>query len=713
MKPRFTGGLAPVLALTLAGASLGGCGSSGENIGPPIPPTPTMTHADIVLRDRWGDPLQLGSTEPYSPRQTCGECHDVDVIAQGYHFQLGRTDAAGNVQTGVDFFGNGQPWHLSPGMFGKWSPLAIDSAQIAAKLAGSISTFDESAYDWSGECASCHAGGGPAEKDRDDHLYYDVAAGQWGYEAEGLMSPNPADGDYRDLEGNGVGSPGTSLRDAPWDTSGSGEPDCLFCHRLDRALGISDEPLNWIWRTATLRAQDGLQDSMAQPVPAYAAASTAGQGWANVTMLMSLPGALPKAASVTIDYQLGLDDGSLYEDGDGNLRVSPDIITSGVRDLACWSCHQNPDNRRRGRTWFDPTKDVHFGKFNGDITAADADVTKASTACTNCHILTGDPLQRDREHNISKGSASLLTVRQDQDWVGMETCSDCHGTPPGTIHSSAHLAAMACEFCHIPYKLDAADVVLDNATTGKTLSYDTDQFYSSDPLSPAALRGAGDHKWWSDVIRKTSKDATIRFFPAKYVLSAWWGDWTDVAPAGPGPEDVVTPIPLWKIRHATGDTTPPGVVDDNGDGTPEVNTLAEIGIYIASSGGLLLGDDGHGQPIASNPVLVKSTKVYYWGGMGVTAFDYEMLGLDVTSRQPFSITHDVLPLGLYSDSPLGSGGCSDCHGTNTKGWDRRVLVDPFDTAAESSPGAGDGAQPIYSTVRNLLGLPANFPTFGP
>lgn len=107
-------------ALALIGASSVGCGSSGENNGPPIIPPPSATHDDIVLRDRWGNPLQVGSTEPYSPRRTCGECHDVDTIANGYHFQQGRTDAAGNIHMTDDFNGDGRFWLLSDGMYGKW-----------------------------------------------------------------------------------------------------------------------------------------------------------------------------------------------------------------------------------------------------------------------------------------------------------------------------------------------------------------------------------------------------------------------------------------------------------------------------------------------------------------------------------------------------------------------------------------------------------------
>ncbi len=77
-------------------------------------------HPDVVLRDRLGTPLALGSTEPYSPRQSCGACHDVDEAANGYHFQQGRTDATGAVIVKDDFFNDGRTFLQSPGMYGKW-----------------------------------------------------------------------------------------------------------------------------------------------------------------------------------------------------------------------------------------------------------------------------------------------------------------------------------------------------------------------------------------------------------------------------------------------------------------------------------------------------------------------------------------------------------------------------------------------------------------
>ena len=102
-----------VLALATAG-----CGSSSSS--PQPPPGPAMDHTNIVLKDRMGNPLTVDSTEPYSPRQTCGTCHDVDSIANGYHFTQGRTDDAGTMQMKDDFFSDGRDWLKSDGMFGKW-----------------------------------------------------------------------------------------------------------------------------------------------------------------------------------------------------------------------------------------------------------------------------------------------------------------------------------------------------------------------------------------------------------------------------------------------------------------------------------------------------------------------------------------------------------------------------------------------------------------
>ena len=88
----------------------------------------------IQLRDAAGNPVTSASTVPYSPEQSCGGCHDLALITQGYHFQQGRTDGASRIQVSDTFGGaigaydasnnptkgTGAWWKQSDGMYGKW-----------------------------------------------------------------------------------------------------------------------------------------------------------------------------------------------------------------------------------------------------------------------------------------------------------------------------------------------------------------------------------------------------------------------------------------------------------------------------------------------------------------------------------------------------------------------------------------------------------------
>lgn len=130
-------------------------------------------HLPVPLKDTLGNPLAVDSTTPYSGRQTCGTigCHNVDDIANAYHFQEGRTNAAGNIHMQDDFFGAGRWWQRSPGRHGDSSP-AGGMRIFAGKQNSSPSQFDMTTYRWVAECGNCHPGGGGGEFDRDGELLY-------------------------------------------------------------------------------------------------------------------------------------------------------------------------------------------------------------------------------------------------------------------------------------------------------------------------------------------------------------------------------------------------------------------------------------------------------------------------------------------------------------------------------------------------------------
>jgi len=85
----------------------------------PTPISPqTSLHEKIVLKGLDGRPLNIDSKVPYSPKRTCGGCHDYDRISRGYHFQQGRTNGTGKIVIS-DSFDQKYHWNLSSGMYGK------------------------------------------------------------------------------------------------------------------------------------------------------------------------------------------------------------------------------------------------------------------------------------------------------------------------------------------------------------------------------------------------------------------------------------------------------------------------------------------------------------------------------------------------------------------------------------------------------------------
>lgn len=577
---------------------------------------------------------------------------------------------------------------------------------MAAKDNARASDIDKTSFWWTGMCGACHPGGGPSEFDRDGRKYFDVATGKFGYESLGKAAADVLlDGDYAEVSNvNGA------LRAAPWDKTGVAEADCLFCHRADRTV-TSGKNMNWIWRAASLRGKDALVDSGGGPVPGYAAAATAAQGWFSAIALNpSVPaGQPPQATSLDISYQPGVDAGTLLVEPDQTLRLAPTAISAVPTDYACWGCHITPEVRKRGRVWFDATKDVHYAGFNRlrDADPSNDVPATASTACTRCHPSGAD-------HNIAKGNTTLGTARDDTDFAGFRTCRDCHlrdsplrdpeapvvDTRPGgeerlRAHQVVrHLDLLSCDVCHIPFKTDPADMVIDMATTGQTPILSTQKFLSADPLDPTATDKT---RWYPSFTWKKDQDGVLRLFPMKVLLTAWWGEWDRNGTPADRSDDRIAPIPLWRVRGVTAGAPLAGAADDTGDGTKEVNTPAEIALYIAA----LRGNDRYGVPVALNPVLVKGGKVYHDDGAGgVAHFEVEGSGIKTESAHPFAADHNVLPASEALGSFAGAAGCAECHKTMngnqpTRVFDRKILVDPW----------GEDGKPIYKTVRELVLLP--------
>ena len=420
-------------------------------------------HDKIILKGCDGNPLTLESKIPYSPRKTCGGCHDYDQITNGYHFQQGRTDGAGKIVIS-DTFDPKYPWNLSSGMYGRVTVASMNLSQLSKKVNQTPSEIDQSSFSFVQACGACHPGGGWSEYDRRGHVYYDEESKKFGYEDSG-GSPL-LDGDYTPF------NHGNADDGAPWNQSGVSEADCFFCH-LKGYL--------WKEREATLRGKF------------FKYGPTVGAGWADIKLSHDESGN-SKVDEVTVDY-------TKKEVADfENLNVQ---IVRRPSDENCWSCHAVADGKRRGRQWNSET-DVHNAK---------------GLQCLSCH-------PGNKDHNFAKGNTIQQTVRSDLN-QSMVSCEGCHykgksKNAPKHKHpfSPRHLKIIACQTCHIPFQMASADLVYDFSSSGRTLIYETFKFLSSDPLDPKkAVPGTAPNIWYPALTKWKG-----RIVPAKSLVVLYWGD---------------------------------------------------------------------------------------------------------------------------------------------------------------------------------------------
>lgn len=172
----------------------------------------TLAHAQIPLRtdsqSRYihriellgpnGELLKPDSKEPYSPRNTCGLCHDYRAILGGYHFQAGRKGQTGGR--------HGEPWFVADAMARVQMPISYRPWAEAAKL--TPTDLGMTPYDFTVAFGVHLPGGGVSEVDADGDKNSEVLAAQPGL-AKDPKSPYFGSG---------------------WTRSGNLEIDCLMCH---------------------------------------------------------------------------------------------------------------------------------------------------------------------------------------------------------------------------------------------------------------------------------------------------------------------------------------------------------------------------------------------------------------------------------------------------------------------------------------------------
>jgi len=482
------------------------------------------------------------------------------------------------------------------------------------------SDIDKSSFHFVKACGVCHPGGGSAEYDRKGNRYDEFANDP----ENGIIrnADNFLDGDYYQSD---------------WGKSGVLEADCLICHLK-----------GYNWQARALAVRGGF----------FYEAPMVGAGWFKTLKKSkpSIPSEKPRALSFHTDYtQTNIADPA-------NLA---EFITKEVADENCWNCHIMADVKKRGRTWKRKT-DVHKAK---------------GLTCIYCH-----PAGED--HEIAKGDILVGSVRDDID-DKMKSCLNCHlngkdsrAPQPDHKFSNVHIKKIACETCHIPYKYKEATAVIDNATSGRTITYYTTDFISNDPLHPnKPLLECLENKWCSAFVKYKGK-----IKPVDPLQAIWWGDWDRFSHR-------VIPIILWRMRDLTGanlknkfSITNLAILEAL-NGSKSVNTSKEIKTYLKA---ISNGTDRFGCRIAYHtPVLVKGGMIYYLENNQLNKANMPTRDGGFKCCEPFHLSHNVVS-GKFA---LGAGGCKDCHTKPSPFFNRKVLLDPFNR---------DG-RPVYKEQWEILG----------
>lgn len=560
------------------------------------------------------DPVNVINADiPYSPRQTCGRCHDYDLITQGYHFQQGKDEVASG--TYAERF----QWVSHPGNYGgNWCSPAPLYRYLSPKENTSARTMDMTSFSFfTSACGGCHPGGGPGEFDRYGNRYDHFMAAM-GYESGGV---NDYDGDYYQ---------------ARWSESGVLEADCMLCHQPGysnntRLNQLSQ--LNFKW------------------------AATAATGWGEIN------GAVKDGKPVTVNYDL-----SLF-DADG--RISPQIIRS-PRNENCLFCHAQPGWKKRGANFSERT-DVHLraglkcvdchpagsaawdirinqremhqiakGNDPGGKVRDDLDDTMIS--CETCHR-TGYLGAPFTEH---RGLPSLHLERI--------ACQTCH-IPERTVK---------------PSHVQASDVFNPGTkipTRGKHLwvFYGPDMKYYNH-YGNMEMMGYDDKP--SDPFRPFLVRYNGKIMPANRVHSTWPGIEVEGKPGLMQPKmgDIYK---MW-TDHFDDPTKYPElglITDDNGDGILEVNRPEEIDALITAVTIMLHETD---YPMKGKRVVwVHNDRVYTSGT------EFYTIEKEPWEASPYAnvhtFNHDVYP----ARAALGSKGCSDCHSFDSPFYFAQAVQYPF------------------------------------
>jgi len=525
------------LWLGLAGAVLVGLAV----LLPAAPPAAAQTggsplHPTFPLLDAAGANV-LDSGQPVSTMTTCGACHDTEFIAtHSFHADVGLASY------GEPGF---QPWDTSPGLFGRWDPLAYRYLSPEGDTRADLTTAA-----WLQVFGRYHVGGGPAVRDR-----------------SGASLTDPVDD--RPLVETHIVDPDTGeLAPWDWDESGVVEMNCFLCHlqapnNEARVAALESGAFAWA-NTATL-AGTGIVEQVGDAWRWNRAAFTETGELAQDYVTLQDPGA----------ENCGQCHGLAHTDNqtplvlDGCETDAWSTITTG--QVFSPQVLLNSGTNLAGKAGLNRSFDIH---------------AERAVECVNCHYALNNPVYyrkaEDSElehlafdprridlgeylyrplHEFAKGSSAQSALAPEFDDT-LRRCESCHDAAVGhdwLPYRARHVEALGCETCHIPTLYGAAR----QATDWTVLTPQGTARTECRGIVPGDEPGAGDLFTGFSPVLLPRKDADGALTLAPHNLITTWF-WVYGDPA--------RPVPLRDLQAAwfDGASYHPDVLaafDANGDGT--------------------------------------------------------------------------------------------------------------------------------------------------
>ena len=497
-------------------------------------------HPQFPLLDANGKNV-IDSGEPLSTMNTCGSCHDTEFIAShSSHADVGLSVVSDPGQQ-VD----GQPWDISPGLFGKWNAITYNTLSPEGDEHVDLTTAD-----WIKRFGSRHAGGGPSVYSRDGSSLLELAPGVDSVETSSI------DAQSGDL--------------LPWDWQESGvvEMNCFLCHwtepnNEERVSRLQEGEFSWAGSATLLGSgiiddTDGLLewneeafDSDGNLLPEYInvqdpSNENCGQCHGLVHVDAQTPtmlsGCSPDQWSTITTGQImspqKISESGMNISGKQEITRSWDIHTERV--VNCTDCHYSLNNP------------VYYQE----------------NEATRPEHLTFDPRRIDLGeylyrplHQFAKGQSTESTLAPQFNNT-LRRCDSCHeatDTHSWLPYTDRHLQALSCESCHIPKMYAPARGTMDWTVLNREgAPYSDCRGVEGEGPTMASVLVTG---FEPVLLARESADGNSRLAPHNLVSSWFWVYGDD-----PRPVPYRDLQEVWSVEGGQYDPEIMALFDENNDG---------------------------------------------------------------------------------------------------------------------------------------------------